>query len=27
MRWIAWLTKPEKSTGQSGKVVHPKKPR
>jgi hypothetical protein len=26
MRWIAWLTKPEKPAGQSGKVVHLKKP-
>jgi hypothetical protein len=26
MRWIAWLTKPEKLAGQSGKVVHLKKP-
>jgi hypothetical protein len=26
MRWIAWLTKPEKPEGQSGKVVHLKKP-
>jgi hypothetical protein len=26
MRWIAWLTRPEKPTGQSGKVVHLKKP-
>ena len=26
MRWIAWLNKPEKPAGQSGKVVHLKKP-
>ena len=26
MRWSAWLTKPEKPAGQSGKVVHLKKP-
>jgi hypothetical protein len=26
MGWIAWLTEPEKPTGQSGKVVHLKKP-
>jgi hypothetical protein len=25
-RWIAWLNKPEKRAGQSGKVVHLKKP-
>ena len=25
-RWIAWLNKPEKPAGQSGKVVHLKKP-
>jgi hypothetical protein len=24
--WIAWLNKPEKPAGQSGKVVHLKKP-
>ena len=24
--WIAWLNKPEKSAGQSGKVVHLKNP-
>jgi hypothetical protein len=26
MRWIAWLNEPEKPAGQSGKVVHLKKP-
>jgi hypothetical protein len=26
MRWIAWLNQPEKPAGQSGKVVHLKKP-
>jgi hypothetical protein len=26
MQWIAWLDQPEKPTGQSGKVVHLKKP-
>jgi hypothetical protein len=26
VRWIAWLNKPEKPAGQSGKVVHLKKP-
>jgi hypothetical protein len=26
MRWIAWLNQPEKTAGQSGKVVHLKKP-
>ncbi len=26
MRWITWLTKPEKPAGQSGKVVHLKMP-
>jgi hypothetical protein len=26
MRWIAWLTEVEKPAGQSGKVVHLKKP-
>jgi len=26
MQWIDWLTKPEKPAGQSGKVVHLKKP-
>lgn len=25
-QWIAWLNKPEKPTGHSGKVVHLKKP-
>jgi hypothetical protein len=25
-QWIAWLNKPEKPEGQSGKVVHLKKP-
>ncbi len=25
-QWIAWLNEPEKPTGQSGKVVHLKKP-
>ena len=25
-QWIAWLNKPEKPAGQSGKVVHLKKP-
>jgi hypothetical protein len=26
LRWIAWLSEPEKPAGQSGKVVHLKKP-
>ena len=26
MQWIAWLNQPEKPAGQSGKVVHLKKP-
>ena len=26
-QWIAWLNKPEKPEGHSGKVVHLKKPR
>jgi hypothetical protein len=26
VRWIAWLSEPEKPGGQSGKVVHLKKP-
>ena len=26
MRWLAWLNQPEKPAGQSGKVVHLKKP-
>ncbi len=26
MEWIAWLNQPEKPAGQSGKVVHLKKP-
>ena len=26
MGWIAWLNEPEKPSGQSGKVVHLKKP-
>jgi hypothetical protein len=26
MQWIAWLNEPEKPSGQSGKVVHLKKP-
>ena len=25
-QWIAWLNQPEEPTGQSGKVVHLKKP-
>jgi hypothetical protein len=25
-RWIAWLNQPEKPAGQSGKVMHLKKP-
>jgi hypothetical protein len=25
-RWIAWLNEPEESVGQSGKIVHLKKP-
>ena len=25
-QWIAWLNQPEKPAGQSGKVVHLKKP-